>query len=285
MEGALYVVLGESLIAISAAIVKWVSETELPLQLIIFYRNFFALFILIAIGHRQGKKLFSTTVLPIHMIRAAIGLSAMYCFFYAIRHISLAQCMTLFLTTPFFIPIIAFIWLKEPIKLTTFAFISIGFVGVLFIINPGTEISPIMLIALFGGFLAGIVKVSLHKLSITDSPVTIVFYFALLATAISLVAALPVWQIPSNTQFLWLILLGVTASIGQLLITKGFGKAPVNIAGPMGFSSILFSALIGWFFWQEALEKHFLLGALLIVGAGIAIVRNNGVNSSPDPEL
>ena len=271
-KGVLYVAVAELLIAVSAALIKLLSQSSVPLELAIFYRNFFGLLILSVFVGGHGLQILKTRVIHLHVSRACLGLMAMYCFFYALKHIPLAMAMTLFMTTPFFIPIVAAFWLKESVKASTLVIILLGFAGVVLIMDPRGDFSPIMLVAVAGGLLAAVVKVNLRKMGATEHPVTIVFYFALLSTLISLLPALPRWQIPSLREYTLLLAIGFAASGGQLLLSRGFSYAPASVIGPIGFVSILYSALFGWIFWNETLNQYFLLGACLIIAAGVLLV-------------
>lgn len=285
VKGAIYVALAELMIAISAALIKVLTASSLPIELAIFYRNLVGLIILGVIVGRHGGKILKTRVIHLHISRACFGLMAMYCFFFSLKYIPLAMTMTLFMTTPFFVPVVAAIWLKESVNASTLLTILLGFVGVVLIMDPRGDFSPVMLVTLSAGFIVAIVKVNLRKMGATEHPVTIVFYFGLLSTLISLVPALAKWQALSLQEFLLLSAIGLFATVGQLLLSRGFSYAPASVVAPIGFVSILYSALFGWVFWDETLNHYFAFGAGLIITAGILLVFSSKKPEIVKPEI
>jgi drug/metabolite transporter (DMT)-like permease len=124
----------------------------------------------------------------LHLLRAAAGVTAMYCFYYAIANIPLADAMLLKLTAPIFMPVIAVLWLQERVTGTLALGLCVGFIGVTVVLDPsldehGLAVSPIALIGLLGGVLAALAKVTVRRLSRSEPTTRIVFYFALIAGA------------------------------------------------------------------------------------------------------
>jgi drug/metabolite transporter (DMT)-like permease len=126
----------------------------------------------------------------------------MYCFYYAIANIPLADAMLLKLTAPIFMPVIAVLWLQERVTGTLALGLCVGFIGVTVMLDPsldehGLAVSPIALIGLLGGVLAALAKVTVRRLSRSEPTTRIVFYFALIAGSISAVPLLWAWQTPT----------------------------------------------------------------------------------------
>jgi drug/metabolite transporter (DMT)-like permease len=247
---------------------------DMPNTGIVFFRNFIGLSILLPLILRHGAKNLRTQVAHLHLLRGLAGLSAMYCFFYAIAHIPLADAMLLKLSAPLFIPIVAFVWLKESVPLRVRAAIALGFAGVALILKPDfAGFSPIAAIAVLGGLFAAIAKVTVRRLSRTEPTTRIVFYFALVGSLVSSIPLFWTWQAPSAQAAVWLLLIGVFATLGQLLLTQGFSLAPAARMGAFGFFSVIFGALAGWLFWDEILSWTTAAGSLLVILAGVAASR------------
>ena len=145
--------LGEIFFVSMGMLVKILGE-QLANHQIVFYRNVFAAIVLIPLLYSQGFHNVKTKRIGMHLIRAMCGVSAMYCFFYALANIELANAMLLKLTGPIFIPIFAILWIHEHVTLKTIAGITIGFIGVLIFLNPTAEIHLAAIVGLIGGALA-----------------------------------------------------------------------------------------------------------------------------------
>jgi len=273
LRGALLVIAAELMFASMGAVIKDLS-TELPTEMLVFFRNAFGLAFLLPLLARRGVPGLGTRVLHLHVLRALAGLSAMYCFFYALSELQLANAVILKLTAPIFIPLIAATWLREDIDAAIITAVVAGFIGVTLIVRPpGGHLDAVALIGLAGGALVALAKVTIRRLTRTEPATRIVFYFGLVATVVSTVPLSWSWRMPSAHAWLLLALLGVLATSGQLLMTRGYASAPVARVGTFTYASVLFAAVYGWWFWGERWDLWAAMGAVLIVAAGILAVR------------
>lgn len=263
--GALYIISAEFMFVSMGASIRQVSG-ELNNPMIVFARNMAGLLFILPVLLRHGIDSLETKVPHLHLLRGLAGVSAMYCFYYAIAHMPMANAMLLKLSAPLFIPLIAFVWLKELIGWRVALAIGVGFTGVAIILTPDlSNMNTVALIALSGGVFAALAKVTVRRLSRTEKSSLTVFYFALTGLVISLIPLYWFWQTPSLEATLWLITLGLFATMGQLLMTHGMAHAPAGQLGPFTFFAVIFGAIFGWLFWNESLTITTLIGAILIL--------------------
>jgi drug/metabolite transporter (DMT)-like permease len=274
VQGALFILLSELMFASMGAAVKAASGLGLPNEMLVFMRNLMGLFVIAPLLLRYGTAELRTPLYPLHLLRATLGLSAMYCFFYVLGQLPLADGMLLKMTSPIFMPLIALLWLGERVGRMAIVAIPLGFVGVALVLKPGGEMSWVALLGVLGGALAALAKVTVRRLGHSESTTRIVFYFALNATVISAVPLLWAWQTPTPEQWALLGLMGVMGTAGQLLLTRGYGIAPAAKVSPFTYFSVVFGAAYGYLFWDEVLDWLFVAGALLIAAAGVLAVRS-----------
>lgn len=276
LRGASFVLLGELLLAVMSAAIK-AAAVELPAEMLVFFRNLFGLLLLLPlIIGRSGSVSMRTDKLHLHILRGVAGVAAMYCFFYTIVHLALAEAIVLKLTMPFFIPLIALFWLRESIPASARWAIVIGFLGVLLILRPGFEqVSTVALVGILGAALAALAKVTIRRMTATEPSTRIVFYFGVTASLVSAVPLLWAWQTPSLGAFGWLLLMGGSATCAQLLLTRAYALAPAGQIGPFSYASVVYGSLLGWLFWGELMGLLTVAGAALIVGAGILTLRRS----------
>lgn len=267
-RGALYIVSAAAVFASMSAVLKAV-QTTLPDTMIVFLRNFFSLLFMLPWLVRIGVRGLRTDAFRLHLQRALVGLGGMYCFIYAIGALNLAEAVLLNHTATLFIPFLAWWWLGERVPLTIAAAISVGFTGVIFILKPGSGIvSTGALIGLASGFFSAVAMVTIRRNARTEPYTRIVFYFFVLGTLLSAIPLFWTWQTPSWREFTVMAIAGGLATGGQLLITRGYASAPAAQIGPFTYSTVLFAALFGWAFWNEAPDGWSLLGAALIIAGG-----------------
>jgi drug/metabolite transporter (DMT)-like permease len=272
LAGAGFILASEFLLVSMGAVIKTLAQ-DMPNEVIVFFRNLFGLAVLLPFLVKGGLAGLGTKVLHLHLVRAAAGLGGMYCFFYAIGHIKLADAMLLKFTVPIFIPVVAWLWLSERFHQRAVFCLFLGFAGVLLILKPGGEINWILLVALAGSFFAAVAKTAVRRLSRTEPAARVVFYFALFGVCVSVVPLAWAWRTPTADQWLLLLSLGPLATLGQLFMTRGYSAAPASEVGLFTFSAVLFGAGYGWLFWGELWDWLSLAGAFLVGTAGAIMLR------------
>ncbi|HXH02311.1 MAG TPA: DMT family transporter [Candidatus Competibacteraceae bacterium] len=273
VRGALYLLAAEFLFCCMDALIKFLS-TALPSETIVFFRNLLALLLLLPWIARRGGVNMAWSALRFHLLRSASGIAAMYCAFIALAHLPLAETTVLRSTTPLFIPLIAWLWLGEPVSHTARFALALGFLGILLILRPGLAVfSPMALVALTSGLLAAVAMTTIRRLAGLASSSEIVFYFSLMGTLLSLLPLTWGWQTPSAMQLAGLLLMGALATSAQLLLTRAYTCAPAVELAPYVYSTVLFSSLLGWMLWGERLDGPGWLGAALVALAGVSVVR------------
>jgi drug/metabolite transporter (DMT)-like permease len=281
VQGALFILFSELMFASMGAAVKAASGMGLSTEMLVFMRNLMGLFVITPLLLRYGTKELRTDVYPLHLLRAMLGLSAMYCFFYVLGQLQLADGMLLKMTSPLFIPLIALLWLGERVGRLAVIAIPVGFVGVGLVLKPGGEMSWVASLGVLGGLLAASAKVTVRRLGRTEPTTRVVFYFALNATVLSFLPLLRVWQLPASHEWALLLLLGVMGTAAQLLLTRGYAVAAAAQVSPFTYFSVVFGAAYGYLFWGETLDWLFVAGALLIAVAGVVAVRGGEHKSVP----
>lgn len=271
--GGLLLIIAEVMFAGVGALVKHLSDSLTQPQLV-FFRNLFALVVLLPWLLKVGRTGIHTKRLGLHLFRSLTGLLAMYSFFFVLANMPLAPAMMALHTAPFFVPFVAWFWLKEKITRMTVMAIVIGFAGVLIVLSPGdTGLNHFALIALACALMVAVNKCSIRKLSETEPSARIVFYFTAIATTVSAVPLAFAWQPIDSVSWGWLLFMGLLAGVGQLLMTQSFKLAsPVQI-GLLTYSSVVFAAILGLLIWDEAITQGLIVGTLLIIFAANMTLR------------
>ena len=271
LTGALYMLAASVVMALVGTSVKWATD-GLPAPVVVFFRNFFGLAVLIPWLIAPGGITLRTPNLRLHGLRCLFGFCAMNCYFYAISHLHLAGAVALNFTSPLWIPFVALLWLREKITGRVLLASAVGLVGVWFIRTPGSNVvSWPGLAGLLSALFASAALVGVRRLTVAGEPAgRIVFYFALGSTLLTALALPFFWKTPTPHQWLALVLTGALASLAQFLLSRGFARAPAAIAAVFYYGTVPAAAFFGWLFWGETLTPGFALGAGLICAAGIA---------------
>ena len=245
-----------------------ISTVQLPNELIVFLRNSFGLVFLMPWILQKGIKTLATQRFPAHLFRSVSGLAAMYCFFYAIAHMQLAEAVLLNYSSPLFIAIIAILWFGEEASWKLALAIVTGFIGVCLVLKPGAGLfQGAAMVGLVSALFAAFAMVTIRNLSRTEPTHRIVFYFSLISTVISAIPLLWVNQLPGLQILLLMAFAGLAATLGQLCLTYTYSLAPASQVGPYTYATVLFAALYGWMFWEETPDVLTFTGAILVITA------------------
>jgi drug/metabolite transporter (DMT)-like permease len=259
-----FLIISAFLFSIMGVCIRYASHT-VDNATIVFFRNFIGLFIFIPMLLQKGPQFFKTEKLWMHLWRSIVGLSAMYGFFYAIAHLKLSNAMVFTYSSPIFIPLIAWLFLKERITKPMLVAALIGLTGVLCVAKPDSGMfNSISLIGLIASFLAAMAFVTVRALTNTEPAERIVFYFCAFG---SLVSAIPMfWLIrPYHWHELaFLISAGLLANISQIFMSKAYSLAPAGQIGSVNYMAIIFAGVWGYIFWQELPDPVSLIGFILI---------------------
>lgn len=278
VAGALFLTLAGFFLAVMGAMVK-AASAELPNAMVVFLRNFAACFFVFpqlfwGSGVRRGLK---SRHFFLHFLRCASGLSAMYAYFFALRVLPLGEAVLLSYTSPLLTPVVARIWLKEPLGGLHVAGGILGFFGILLILRPGFhEIHPAALIALVSAGFAAIAMATVRKMGATEPPFRVVAWFSILAALFSAPGAVVAWQTPSLAQAVLFLGLGGVGVLAQICLTYGYGMAPSARIGPFTYTTVFFASILGTVLWGEVLHPMTLLGGVLIVTGGVVAGRSRG---------
>lgn len=240
---------------------------------IVFFRNAVGLVLFVPILLKQGRHFVQTEHLWMHTWRAVVGLAAMYGFFYAIAHLKLSNAMVFTYSSPIFIPLVAWLFLKERITHAICLAAIIGFVGVLLVAKPDQGmLNTLSVIGIAASFLAAMAFVTVRALTQTEPPERIVFYFCGIGTLVSVIPMFWLWRSYAWHEWGFLIAAGVLANTSQLFMSHAYRLAPAGQIGPVNYSAIIFAGIWGYAFWGEIPDVYSIMGFAIIL---VAILINS----------
>jgi drug/metabolite transporter (DMT)-like permease len=307
---ALWMVLGALIFATMGVCVKvasaWFNSAEL-----VFYRGLISIAFLWVFAASRGVTL-RTRYPGMHAWRSMIGVTAMGAWFYAIAHMSLAMAMTLNYMSSIWIA--AFVvggallaWapvpgrdnrmprppLQGPLVFTVLA----GFGGVVLILRPsaGDDQSFAGLVGLLSGIASAFAYLQVVALSRAGEPeARTVFYFGVGSAVAGGVASLLVgftpWASWTWSHALWLLPIGVLAALGQLCMTRAYGRSRTRggtlLVANLQYSGVVFAAIYSVLLFDDRIDAAGWAGMGLIIASGIAAtaLRQRSLPKAPGEE-
>ena len=272
LQGAALLALSALLFSLMGVGVREVSAS-VNNESVVFFRNLVGVLFFLPLILLQGVRPLKTQRIKSHLWRTAFGLAAMYCFFYAIAHLPLADAMLFTYSAPVFTPVIAWWWLKEPLSKRMLITTGVGLIGGLRVPKPSAALLDSRdRVGMTASMLAPFAFVSIREMSDTEPAFRMVFYFSLFSALISAIPLAWTWQPVTQQDLLLLLIIGLLATASQIIMSKAYSLAPPGLIGPFAYLAIVFAGLIAWLRWGETPNLSSLIGAALIFSASLLAI-------------
>ena len=245
---------------------KWLSD-EIHIFEISFLRCSLVIFVLAPMIYKAGFKTFITKQPLNQFFRIITNSIAMLCFFYGLTLTTLSEVTALNLTVPIFATFLAFIFLKEKLKIRRIAALFIGFSGALIVLRPDITFNIGGILILISAFIWSVSLIFIKKLTKTDSAVTISLYAGIGMIPATFIVAYPYLTLPNFYQFMIIIFIAITGTIAQTLLNVAFKKGELVVLLPLDFLKLVWSVIIGYTIFFESTPYTLWIGGFLIVAS------------------
>lgn len=281
LKGSLCMIASALAFAFMQVIIAYTSG-EVPLFEQMLFRNLIASFIaflalskkgLAPFGHKENR--------PLLLLRSLAGFLGMITLFYATAETSSqGDVAILSKMSPFIVTVLAVIFLKEKISKALVLSLILSFTGAIIVSNPefNTNVFPLF-VAFLSAIFSGIAYTCVGALKGKEDPSVTIFFFSLVSTLGTIPFMLFDFVIPSFITFILLIMIGVTAAIGQLLLTYAYTFSSASEVSIYNYSGIIFSMILGFIFLGQSIRLTSILGACLVILSGFIVYMGNKSNT------
>lgn len=221
--------------------------------------------------------------------RSFAGLAAMSAYFYALRALTMTESAVLHLLQPVFVALLAPFMLDERLRRHAIVALVLAVLGALIVIRPDrawrAELPTLALLAgLCGALSSAFAHVMVRRATAKDAPELVVFWFTVCVTSAGLVLSLASGRmltgLPAGADFLEtgakIAAMAALGLAGQLTMTRAYSRAAAPMVAIVAYASIPLSFAIDLFSWEIAPSMEIVLGSLLMVVAGVLLVRGRG---------
>ncbi|MEK6200789.1 DMT family transporter [Psychrobacter sp. P11G5] len=238
---------------------------------ILFFRSIVGLLVLLPIiflsnfSSKKSNFLFPKRI-KLHLVRNLFHFAGQYGWFLGIGLLPLATVFAIEFTVPFWTIIISYLFLKESITVKKIIAVLLGILGVIVIVQPSLDVAHYASLIVLGAAICyAFSHVATKSLSNTESPITIIFMMCLIQAPLGLLLFIEGWTTPAGIQWLWLVIIGVTALSAHYCMTKAMQHAEVTFVVTMDMFRLPLISLIGVLIYAEHFSVALILGMLLIV--------------------
>jgi len=272
----------KGILLISAAVFLFASSDALSKYLTNFYPVVMVLWVryvvhvllmLAVIRPPSFNKLIATKHPKLQIVRGLCMANTNLMFISALHFIPLAEGTAIIYLSPLLVTALSVPLLGERISRLQWLAVAIGFIGVLFIARPGGALfHPVALLALGAAFSFSLYQIITRKLNHTDRSSTTNFISGLVCAVITSLLLPFFWQTPTLYFVGLMVLLGISALVSHLLMTKAYQHARPSTLAPFSYLQLLFAGLIGYVFFNQLPDWFGLIGMLIIVVGGLLVL-------------
>ena len=269
--GILLMTLGMLSLSINDIIYKNLTM-NFPVWEAVFFRAFSGSIISLYLVYYSGINSIKTKKPVRHFVRAFSAVGCVVLYIFGIKYLLLSENIAIAHSAPIIAALLAVPILGEKIGIHRILAITIGFVGVLVIIKPGTDLFQLKSLLPIGSalFMAS-VYLTTRSLMNTESSTSIVFYYSFALLFTSLIFFPSDFVIPDTFNLILALSLGIMGSMGHYFMSQAARHADVAVTSPFEYSSFIFVGLMGYFFFYEIPSNSVILGGILIIISGVYV--------------
>ena len=271
-KGILFICAAVFLFASSDALSKYLTNFY-PVVMVLWVRYVVHVALMLAVIRPPSlKTLITTQNRKLQIIRGLCMANTNLMFISALHYIPLAEGTAIVYLSPLIVTALSVPLLGERIAKTQWIAVAIGFIGVLFIVRPGGSIfHPVALLALGAAFSFSLYQIITRKLNHTDKSSTTNFISGLVCVFVTSLLLPFFWKTPTPYFALLMVLLGISALVSHLWMTKAYQHAKPSTLAPFSYTQLLFAGLIGYVFFNQIPDFLGLVGMLIIVAGGLLV--------------
>lgn len=271
--GILFMCMASSLFPVMNGLVKVLSATYSSEQIIWARTASHLLFVLLLFGPKFGVRIFRTVRPGVQLARSLVLLASTSFFFSGVKFIPLAEAASISFMAPFVVALLALPVLGERVSPGRLAAIGVGFLGVLIVIRPGSDVFRWASLLIVGSAVCyATYQILTRRVAGHDRPETSVVYSALVGTAVMSAVVPFSWIAPvSLSDALLLASLGVFGGLGHYCVAQAMTYAKASVVSPFQYWQMVGSVLVGYLLFGEMPDLYTWLGAAVIIGSGLFI--------------
>ena len=247
--------------------------TEYNVYMVVMIRYwFFAAFVISMSSQRTGgiKRVAKTKSPILQIFRSLILVAEMCITILAFTLLGLAETHAIFASYPLIIAMLSGPILGEYVGWRRWLAICVGFIGILIILNPGNGIfSPYALVPLAGAILFALYGLLTRYVGQYDNSSTSFFWTGVVGSIAMTVIGLNFWDPVSRSDWSVMLLLSASGVVGHYLLIKCYEVAEASAVQPFAYLQLIWASMIGIIIFGEQITTNVLIGACIIVGAGL----------------
>ena len=252
---------------------KELGQSFNPFQ-IVFARYLSQLIILILIFNKRSILHLKSQYPLLQILRGSLLLVTTCFMFSGLAYLPFAENIAIYMIGPVITTILAFFILKEKISFLQIIVVIVGLIGAIIIADPNNQSFNLAIIFPFLAALCfAFFTISTKFLNSSDSNQTTLLFTAITGTFLSAPFIIIFWKWPSLNETILMFCLGLLATIGHFFFIEALKVINASFAAPFVYLTVMLAAFWGYIIYNEVPNQNTILGAFLIIIAGLIITQ------------
>jgi drug/metabolite transporter (DMT)-like permease len=283
--GIWLMILAVTIFAAQDGFSRHLAETYNVLMVVMIrYWGFAVCVLILALRQPRGLRGVATNRPLLHLARACLLIAEVCIIIWGYTLIGLIESHAVFAVCPLLVAALSGPILGERLGLRGWAAIIAGLIGVLVILQPGTGVfTPAALLPFAAASMFALYSILTRMAAATDAPFTSLFWSGTIGAAVITIAGLPTWQPMAPTDWVMMIIYATLALLGNYVLIKTYDMAEASVVQPFAYLQIVLVSIIGVTIYAEPLKPHVIIGAAIVIAAGLVTLLTTKATPMEDP--
>jgi len=171
------------------------------------------------------------------------------------------------------------------VSLSKWIAVIVGFLGILFIVRPGSHmVSWAASLALGNALCYSLYQIMTRRFSEDENPLTTLFYSAVVGCVVLSFMAPWIWVWPSAAHIGFFALIGVAGAVGHFMLIKALEIERASVLSPLGYTQLIWVTLLGFLIFSQLPDAHAVIGMVIIVGSGLYVAWGHRARRNEEPD-
>jgi drug/metabolite transporter (DMT)-like permease len=238
---------------------------------------------LLAVGWRGEWRRLLPEQWSAHLARGALAVGMLSLFVYSIQTLPLAETYAIFLCAPLIVTALSALLLHEHVDGHRWLAVVIGLLGVLIMLRPSAShfVSLGAAAALGSALCYSLSAITIRTLARDESTLSVAFSFVVTVGVVNGAIALPHWVAVQPPHWPWILVIGITGALGQLLIIQAFRVASPARVAPFEYTALLWGLMFDWVLWRTLPDQRTMIGGAIVTASGLYVIYREHLRTAP----
>lgn len=283
-RGIVMITIDNLIVSVMMVLIKLLGDQFAPIELV-FFRSLFGVILLVPLMIQLRVVALKTKRFPMHVLRVVCSVGSMYCMFWSLSVLPIAEATAMAFTRPLIMTLFAVLFLGEVVRWRRWTAVGVGFLGVLVMARPDNPaLAPMMLVALASNAFACASSVVVKKLTATETTVALMYYSAIGMFAFTALPAYLAWSPPSMVDMGTIAAIGILGVLGQFCFLRAYTDGRASMLAPFDYSRLLFATVLGFVLFGDLPSIWTVIGATIIAASTLYITYREAALNRATPK-